>query len=272
MYYRDPKLFNNQSTVDRYVDDIALTFNVPRSLLNVTAAAKGLIAGAATFCRNDGSTLSVAADRDGTLVPSLRDILSVNMQATKWVLVVEKEATFRSIAASAFSPALSQHGVMITGKGYPDIATRALLHFMTTPSSRNGYASPRVLGLVDFDPDGLAILNTYKFGSARLAHEGPKLCVPRIEWLGLRSEHVVFGGEDLHATQGLLPLSKRDRRKAAKMLEQYVEGVDEGERDVRRELQRMLVLGVKAELQLLCAVPNGMENLLRSALGGEDMM
>lgn len=266
MYYRDPALFGSQTHVDRYVDDIALTFHVPRSFLNVTAAAKGLIVGAATFCRKDGSTLNVAADRDGTLVPNLRDILSVNMQSVSWVLVIEKEASFRSIATSAFWPALSQHGVMVTGKGYPDVATRALLHFMTTASTKNGYASPRVFGLVDFDRDGVAILNTYKFGSVSLAHEGPELCVPQMEWLGLRSEHVMLGGEDVHATQGLLALTQRDRKKVGKMLERCEDRGDEGIQDTKRELQRMLILNVKAELQLLHATPNAMEGLLTSAL------
>lgn len=35
IYYRDPALFSKQSVVDRYVDDLACTFGVPRSLLNV---------------------------------------------------------------------------------------------------------------------------------------------------------------------------------------------------------------------------------------------
>jgi len=35
IYYRDPALFSSQRIVDRYVDDIARTFGVPRSMLNV---------------------------------------------------------------------------------------------------------------------------------------------------------------------------------------------------------------------------------------------
>jgi hypothetical protein len=35
MYYRHPDLFGKQSVVDRYVDDIACTLGVSRSLLNV---------------------------------------------------------------------------------------------------------------------------------------------------------------------------------------------------------------------------------------------
>lgn len=35
LYYRDPALFGKQSTVDRYVGQIAAAFSVPRSSLNV---------------------------------------------------------------------------------------------------------------------------------------------------------------------------------------------------------------------------------------------
>jgi meiotic recombination protein SPO11 len=37
LYYRDPNLFRSQHTVDRYIDDIARSFGVPRSLLNVVS-------------------------------------------------------------------------------------------------------------------------------------------------------------------------------------------------------------------------------------------
>jgi hypothetical protein len=38
MFYRDPALFSQQWVVDRYVDDLACTFGVPRLFLNVVTA------------------------------------------------------------------------------------------------------------------------------------------------------------------------------------------------------------------------------------------
>ena len=35
IYYKDPSLFRNQEVVDRYIDDLAYTFEVSRSSLNV---------------------------------------------------------------------------------------------------------------------------------------------------------------------------------------------------------------------------------------------
>jgi DNA topoisomerase VI subunit A len=43
IYYRDPELFTKQAVVDRYVDDIAYTFGVPRLLLNVVRPSFGWI-------------------------------------------------------------------------------------------------------------------------------------------------------------------------------------------------------------------------------------
>lgn len=228
----------------------------------MVAAAKGLIAGAVSFCRRDGTIVDASSDREGLLMPSLKDILSVNMSSIKWILVIEKEATFRSTAASAFWTTLSTSGVIITAKGYPDISTRAMLQFLSSSSPQNGFSAPPVFAMVDFDPDGIAILSTYKHGSVNLAHETSHLCLPQMQWLGLRNEHVL-SGKATDADQGLLALTARDRKKARKMLGWQVLEHDE---DLRRDLQVMLMLGFKAELQLLDSMHDGMSILLKSCL------
>ena len=206
--------------------------------------------------------MDASTDREGLLMPNLKDVLSVNISSVKWILVVEKEATFRSIAASIVWSTLSSSGIMVTAKGYPDISTRAMLRFLSSPSPQNGFSAPPVYAMVDFDPDGIAILSTYKYGSGNLAHETAHLCLPNIRWVGLRSEHVL-SGKAMHADQGLLTLTARDRRKARRMLEWQVLEEDES---LKRDLQVMLVLNLKAELQLLEASPNRMSTLLESSL------
>ena len=134
------------------------------------AAAKGLIAGSIKFCRRDGTRIDASTDREGLLVPNLNDVLSADLNNVRWILIIEKEATFRSIAASKFWDILTSNGIMVTAKGYPDVATRAMLRFLSTPSPSNGFASPPLHALVDFDPDGIAILSTYKHGSDNLSH------------------------------------------------------------------------------------------------------
>lgn len=122
-------------------------------------------------------------------------------------------------------------------------------------------AAPQIpiFGLVDYDPDGLSILSTYKHGSLALAHLNATLNVPRIQWLGLRSADIgrVSDGNDLHQSQGLLHLTARDRRKAVSMLS-WTDLAENGrEPEWRLELQVMLMLNLKAELQLLEAAEGG---------------
>lgn len=266
MYYRDPALFGTQTHVDRYVDDIAFTFGISRLSLNVAAAAKGLVAGAFQICRRDGSVIDLATDKEGTLVPTLRDVLSISMTKVKWILVIEKEATFRSIASSDFWSAIVNEGIIVTGKGYPDLSTRALLRVLSRPSLQNGFASPPVYGLVDFDPDGIGILSVYRNGSKALAHETLDHAVPEMKWLGLRSEHLDLAIANTRIAQGLLTLTSRDRQKAVKMLAETSDLASEDPEGIRTELQIMLLLNVKAELQLLDSVPKGMIALLGSIL------
>ncbi|KAK5009681.1 hypothetical protein LTR28_013960 [Elasticomyces elasticus] len=238
IYYRDPALFGKQAVVDRYVDDIACTFGAPRSFLNITAAAKGLVAGAFRLHKRDGSEVDGLSDREGILIPSMRDVLSVNMNCVQWIVVIEKE-----------------------GKGYPDISTRALLRFLSSSSPQNGFMSPPVYGLMDLDPDGLAILSTYKHGSSALAHENAALVVPEMRWLGLRNAHLT-DQDNAHQAQGLLSLTSRDRRKARRMLEYAAFAEGGGEPEWRREVQVMLMLNLKAELQLLETLPNILGDML----------
>lgn len=257
-------LFGKQAIVDRYVDDIAFTFNVPRSALNVAAAAKGLLVGKINFCRRDGSSADCGADKDGVLIPDLKHILSVNMKAVKCIIVIEKEASFRSLAGSSCWERLSADCVLITGKGYPDLATRAMLRLLSTPTPHNGFSSPVVFGLADYDPDGIAILDVYKYGSAAMRHENLELRVEKLSRLGLNSRHVITCQDVAHADQALLTLSARDRNKACKMLERCSEDGEDDGFNTRRELQIMLILNIKAELQLLDAVPGGMSAILES--------
>ncbi len=101
---------------------------------------------------------------------------------------------------------------------------------------------------MDFDPDGLAIMSTYKHGSISLAHENDALVAPRIEWLGITSDVI----RDVHGdkSQAWLRLTPRDRRKALKVMELPV-CQEEVEASWRRELQVMLMLNIKAEIQIL---------------------
>jgi meiotic recombination protein SPO11 len=91
-------------------------------------------------------------------------------------------------------------------------------------------------------------MSTYKYGSMALAHENGNLAVTSIRWLGVRSSDIVPDDTD---RTGLLKLSSRDRRIAMRMLEKEIFEEEGRDGEWRRELQVMLVMNVKAEIQIL---------------------
>ena len=110
---------------------------------------------------------------------------------------------------------------------------------------------PPIYVLADFDPDGMAVMSTYKHGSWNLSHESAQLLVPGIEWLGIRSTDIITTDTG-DKSNDLLRLSARDRHKATKMLENSAVFREDGsEEEWRRELQVMLMLNVKAEMESL---------------------
>ncbi|KAH6638757.1 Spo11/DNA topoisomerase VI subunit A [Boeremia exigua] len=258
IYYRHPDLFLKQAFVDRYVDDLACTLGISRSQLNVTAAAKGIVAGCFTIQRNDGVL--------GILIPKLGETDTLDLMQARWILVIEKEATFRSLVSTPQWNKLSLEGVVLTAKGYPDLATRGFLRQLTDHAPHLP-----IFAFVDLDPDGIAIMSTYKYGSYRLAHENvtptgtPVLNLPNVRWLGVKQHHIsqMPTGESCAETvampelQGLMRLTARDRNKAVRMLEWDLCCETGPEQEWRRELQTMLVLNVKAEMQILDELPGG---------------
>lgn len=133
---------------------------------------------------------------------------------------------------------------------------------------------------MDLDPDGIHIMSTYKHGSLRLAHEDvtrtnrPGVNLPHLQWLGVQSQHINRRPGDesdtitagLADVQGVMKLTARDRKKAHHMLEWGVCGEHGSEPGWRTELQRMLMLNIKAEMQLIDELPGGLVSWLSSQL------
>ncbi|KAL8993495.1 MAG: hypothetical protein Q9169_006301 [Polycauliona sp. 2 TL-2023] len=271
IYYKDPELFKSQRVVDRYVDILSYTFDIQRAALNVTAAAKGLVAGSFTVMYHNGSTQFYNANENATLIDNVDDIRSIDILDVAWILVVEKESTFRTLDASQIHEnSRAGEGIILTAKGYPDVATRVFLRLLSTSC----HPLPSIYALVDFDPDGISIMSTYKHGSIRLAHENANLRCPNVRWLGVKSGDLVFpaskkeisNNDDDDDVMGLLKLSRRDRKKAVKMLGQGIFEEDGVERECRRELQVMLMLNVKVEMEILSQQDGGIETWVENRL------
>ncbi|KAI9509183.1 DNA topoisomerase IV alpha subunit [Russula earlei] len=246
IFYRDVPLFKKQRVVDKLVDDLAATIDTGRAYLNVRASPKGLICGSGLSIHTVSGNVIHITESEGTLIPAAEDILSLEVpNSVNWVLIVEKEAVFQTLRQLCFT----RHpfwrlgiGIMITGKGYPDLATRQLVKML---SENLPYTVP-VVALVDGDAYGLDIVSVYKFGSLALRHEADKLAVPRVECIGIwTSELASFGiGKD-----ALIPISHADEKKAHSMLRRELPA------RWKRELVHMLFIRRKAETEILSNVP-----------------
>ena len=153
-------------------------------------------------------------------------------RAVEVVPLVEKEAIFKRLD-------LGEKVVVVTGKGYPDVATRELL------ATLSNMGAP-VFALVDLDPHGIEITATVRFGSQDMAHQGPSLCVEGLRWMG-----VDFGGVDeviWTGGRGLKELEEVDRRKAVSLLARW--WIEEAP-SWKAILQKMLFWGYKAEIEVL---------------------
>ncbi|KAI0968737.1 Spo11/DNA topoisomerase VI subunit A [Xylaria arbuscula] len=264
IYYQNPELFGSQRYVDTLVDDVAFTFESGRDALNIVATSKGLIAGAINVTVNNGLTLYCDPDDGhGVLLPDVRAISTVQIGAIKWLLVIEKEATFRGLAASGFhKTARAGPGVLVTAKGYPDLSTRQFLHKLHT-----AFPMLPMYGLVDYDPHGVKIILTYKNGSRSLQHE-ENTTLDRLFWIGPKSNDIFGAGiraspsEEsqqsytsnripLNPVDSMLSLKATDRKLAVRLLSSAVGRHDQGIESVDfiRELQIMLLLNTKAEIQ-----------------------
>ncbi|KAK7207037.1 Spo11/DNA topoisomerase VI subunit A [Myxozyma melibiosi] len=260
IYYRDVALFKAQSEVDRFVDDIAATLSVPRRALGVVASRKGVMAGFFVVKDREGKVVRVGAGSEVALVPEIEAADErIGLDGVDYVLVVEKEAVFQTLVSAGFCsrPDVGR-ALLITGKGYPDISTRGLVHLISET-----YPEIPLLGIVDSDPYGIHILGIYKYGSKAMVHEASTLIAGRLQWIGVRLL-------DYEYESAYAGLSKRDRRMAMNMLGN--EWMDcEGAKEMRAEVQRMLFLGRKAEMNVVgdesgLGISEYLARLIRSSL------
>lgn len=132
------------------------TPGVSRQSLNVTASPRGVAFGPLTFLDNGLLVDCLQAPPTGKLIPTLSSAMSAVKTSAKFVLVIEKEATFVALNECRY---FRDFAILVTGKGVPgkailngDLATREFLSLLDRT-----FHIP-ILALVDPDPWGVGIL------------------------------------------------------------------------------------------------------------------
>lgn len=227
LYYQDVSLFKTQDVVYRGMEQLCRYFSISRSLMNVYPSPNGLITGDLTLALENGELLDVKRSNGSSLIPVSKIISATAVRVPEYILVVEKEAVFSYLQAEL------PEGILLTGKGFPDRATKSLLNALSV-----SYPQVPIYGLVDSDPHGLLILrnyeNEFETGSGNFFKT-------EVQYLGISL---------LDYTEGLVPSTCNDIKVSISTLRKdWVELPKY--RQFKEELQRGLFMGLKGEMNLI---------------------
>ncbi|KAK7194083.1 meiotic recombination protein SPO11 [Novymonas esmeraldas] len=214
VYYHLIRRVATQEAVNRTVQQLSGVLRLPRQLMGVTAGGRGFVAGCLAFHGQSlcGALPGSAGDEgvplpllEEDLVVSVRRGTGVQVPSTRGgggergfqvlpnvcaIVVVEKHAVFAQLLRQGLPRLLPC--VLLTAQGFPSHAARRLLAHLHAALPRAA-----VVGLVDYNPHGLAILAAYRWASTSTAAPVASTCVesryyavPALRWLGVRTTHV----------------------------------------------------------------------------------
>jgi len=231
-----PKYFSCQRHVNRAIQDVVSLLWCTRQSLGVMASSRGALIGRLVLHEPDEEQIdcSILGASGHAITGDLNVLSKLNLSSdARYIIVVEKDAIFQRLAEDRLYNQLPC--ILITAKGYPDIATRFILHRLSQT-----FPNMPIFALVDWNPAGLAILCTYKYGSISMGLESYRYAC-NVKWLGLRGDDLQLIPES--AFQELKP---RDSHIAKSLLSSKF--LQESH---RAELTLMMERGKRAEIEAL---------------------
>jgi meiotic recombination protein SPO11 len=175
----------------------------PREALGITAAPRSSMTGCVTLLlQATAVTAAQATSLDAIVwqVPgdteAVRALRFCPHSRALCVLVVEKDSVFRRLVDDRFVERVPC--MLVTACGFPDVATRTLVGAVVNSLRIPAFA------LTDYNPHGLSVMLSYKFGSARLALEA-RACCPSVHWIGLHAADVGAATVEDDDASGLPP-------------------------------------------------------------------
>ncbi|KAL3776473.1 hypothetical protein ACHAWO_007553 [Cyclotella atomus] len=261
VYYVFVTHFRNQKECDSAILDVARCLGVPRRALGLSASPKGWFCGSIEITRKGTlpSGKDVSGSIDGTALSSIQGLpitrewidrdangfteegveIKVTSKDAKVIVVIEKEGVYNRLAEERIFDKFPC--ILITGKGFPDLATRALVQ-----SLHREFDLP-VVGICDSNPFGISVLSIYHCAGDRMGVDGNmKYSVP-IRWIGLRPS-TVADLEDQLPKEVFQKLTDRDYKRIDALLDETHSFLNE-ERE--EEILAMKDAGYKVELEAL---------------------
>nr|XP_009385845.2 PREDICTED: meiotic recombination protein SPO11-2 isoform X6 [Musa acuminata subsp. malaccensis] len=178
-----PEYFRSQRQVNRTVQDVVALLRCTRHSLGIMASSRGAVIGRMVL-EEPGEQIvdcSMIGHAGYAITGDLCTLSKLVLHSdARYIIIIEKDAIFQRLAEDHFFNQIPC--ILITSKGYPDIATRFLLHRISQT-----FPDMTILALMDWNPAGLAILSTYKFGSITTGLESYRYAC-NVKWLGLRAD------------------------------------------------------------------------------------
>lgn len=201
--------------------------------------------GSIRFLMINGDMIDCYTHAGAVLLPQDHNAINHLETNAAFVLIVEKDTIFSKLISQKIFETIGKDIILITGKGYPDLCTRHIVHRLSVVHKLPIYA------LCDADPFGIDILLIYQFGSPKMPYDISKnLICPRMQWLGIHpTELNMFNFSSAS-------LNKYDNRKLQNILRyNYLKPA------IRAELQLMQLLQRKVHIdELHCIAQNFLIN------------
>ncbi|XP_044001573.1 meiotic recombination protein SPO11, partial [Aphidius gifuensis] len=200
LYYelKSEGLVDEQRIVDHYINKTASLLKCTTWNLGFIGTAKGLMSGNIKLSLENDRTIDCDA-LGGVLIPQANSNIIKIESSISFIIVVEKDAVFQKLLLEECPKKFNC--LVVTGKGYPDVATRIFLKLIIEKLNVPAYI------MVDADPHGIEIMCVYKYGSASLEWEKSSLISSKIQWIGIAPSEIWRLNVKSH------PLSNCDEKK-----------------------------------------------------------
>jgi meiotic recombination protein SPO11 len=184
-------------------------------------------------------------DRDENGITKDGIEIKVFSKDAKVILVIEHEGVYQRLSEDRI---FDQYPcILISGKGFPDLATRALVH------SLHRELQIPVVGVADCDPFGISVICTYFDAGERMGIDGGRRYSVPIKFVGLLPSQVDQVKNNLRPDQ-LQVLDDRDMGRIDWLLNKTCVDHCVVTHEVRRELMYMLDKRFKVSLDALRSI------------------
>jgi meiotic recombination protein SPO11 len=188
VYYHFVTHFRNQAECDKAIWDLAASIRVPRAALGLVASPKGWCCGCLElYDKQTGDLMWNGRVLDIHGMAITMNLLQATVESpdARCIIVIEKEGVYTRLSEDKF---FQQYpSILVTGKGFPDIATRQWVQHLQRVLNLPVY------GLCDGNPYGISVLHTYQYDqksgvayAASSQGRRGRTNTFHVKWLGLR--------------------------------------------------------------------------------------